>query len=59
MTDDFRTFFVDKGATKELLRSDEARIQFRDASENQQITIFSPAGISQEMLTKACGKTFK
>ncbi|MGA3098128.1 MAG: PEGA domain-containing protein [Bryobacteraceae bacterium] len=58
MADDFTTFFVDKGATKELIGSGDARIQFRDASENQQVAVFSPGGISQEMLTKACGKTF-
>ena len=58
MADDFHTFFVDRHAAKELLESRDARIQFRDASEYQRVATFSPAGISEEMLTKACGKTF-
>jgi hypothetical protein len=59
MPPDYRTFFVDKHATKELLRASDVRIQFRDASEHRQVAIFSPAGINEEMLTKACGNMFK
>jgi hypothetical protein len=59
MAEDFRTFFVDKGATKELLGSNDARIQFRDVSEHELVAMFSPSGINQEMLIKACGNAFK
>jgi hypothetical protein len=59
MAEDFRVFFVDKGATREVLGSTDARIEFRDASAHIQVAIFSPAGINQVMLTKACGNAFK
>jgi hypothetical protein len=59
MAVDFRTFFVDKGAAKELLNSNDARIQFRDVSEHEQVALFSPAGIDREGLVKACGNVFK
>jgi hypothetical protein len=59
MAEDFRTFFVDKAATKELLNSTDARIQFRGVSEHQQVAIFSPSGINQDVLVKACGNVFK
>jgi hypothetical protein len=59
MADDLRTFFVDKGATKELLNSKDARIQFRDASEHAQVAIFSPAEINRQMVMEACGDIFK
>jgi len=59
MAEDFRTFFVDKGATKELLNSRTARIQFRDASGDTQVAIFSPSGLNRDGLVKACGSVFK
>ena len=60
MAGDFRTFMVDKGATKELIEAKTtARIQFRDSSEHKQVAIFSPSGLNMEMLTKACGKVFR
>jgi hypothetical protein len=59
MHGDFHTLFVDKGATKEFLDSQDARIQFRDASEHQQVAVFSPAGINRQMLNTACGKALR
>jgi tetratricopeptide (TPR) repeat protein len=59
MAEDFRTFFVDKGATKELLNSRIARIQFRDSSGHTQVAIFSPSGLDREGLVKACGSVLK
>lgn len=59
MADDFRTFFVDKGATKELLNSRTARIQFRDASGHHQVAIFSPSELNRDVLVKACGNVFR
>jgi hypothetical protein len=59
MADDFKTFFVDKSATKELLNGHDVRIQFRDVSEHEQVATFSPAEIKLEILTKACGNAFK
>lgn len=59
MAEDFRMFFVDKGATKELLNSSIARIQFRDAGGHKQVAIFSPSGLNRDGLVKACGPVFK
>ena len=51
--------FVNKEATKQLLDSTDARIQFRDSRGHQQVAIFSAGGIDRGMLTKACGMAFK
>jgi hypothetical protein len=58
MADDFRTFFVDKGATKDLVKSTNARIQFRDAHGHKQVAVFSPTGLNREATRKACGSLF-
>jgi hypothetical protein len=58
MADDFHTFFVDKGATKELLGSADVRIQFRHASGVNEVAMFSPPGLYRQELTKFCGKAF-
>lgn len=59
IAEDFRTLFVDKGATREFLNSKDARIQFRDVSEHVQVAIFSPGEINRDMVNKACGNAFK
>jgi len=59
MAEDFCSFFVDKGATKQILVSTDARVQFRDSSEHEQVAIFSPTGINPVVLTKACGNAFQ
>jgi hypothetical protein len=44
IADDYRVFFVDKGATKELINSRDARIQFHDSVNHTQVAQFSPVG---------------
>ena len=56
---DYKTFFVDKSATKELINSNDARVAFRDANSHVQVADFSPAGLNREALAKACGSVFK
>ncbi len=59
IADDYRVFFVDKGATKEFMNSSNARIQFRDASGHSQVAIFSPAGLDRTKAAIACGEIMK
>jgi hypothetical protein len=53
------SFFVDKDATKEILRSTNARVEFRDRANRPQVAIFSPAGLDRELLKKSCGNLVK
>jgi hypothetical protein len=57
IAEDFHALFVDKGATKELLGSNSARVQFTDASGHAQVAMFSPAGIRN--IEVACGTALK
>lgn len=59
IADDYRVFFVDKGATREFMNSGNARIQFRDASGHSQVAIFSPAGLDKTRAAIACGDIMK
>jgi hypothetical protein len=59
IADDYRTLFVDKGATRELINSSDARIAFHDAAGHVQVADFSPAGLDRDALAKACGGVFK
>jgi hypothetical protein len=60
IAEDYRRLFADRGATKELLSTDDARVKFGDARGHDQTALFSPAGLDREKLEAACGaKTFK
>lgn len=59
IAEDFRTMFVDKGATKEFIGSRTARIQFRDVSEHEQVATFSTAGLDKTKASIACGEIMK
>jgi len=56
----FKLMTVDRGATKEIIQSKEARIQFRKANTESVVALFSPANLDLSLLGAACGaKTFK
>ncbi len=54
-----KMLWVDRGATKELLMSGDARIQYRKAISEPVVAMFSPTGIDRTVLTTACGNLFK
>jgi hypothetical protein len=66
VSQDHKTFFIDDSSpislgphgpknTKEMIRGSDVRIQFTAYPGHSFVIRFSPAGINQEMLTKACG----
>jgi hypothetical protein len=59
IADDFRVFFVDKGATREFMNSSKARIQFRDSSGHDQVAMFSPSGLDRAKAAIACGEIMR
>ena len=59
IADDYRTMFVDKGATREFLHSSEARVQFRDADGHDQVAVFTTAGLDRKRAAIACGEIMK
>ncbi len=59
IAEDFRRLLVDKGATEEMIRSTDARIQFHDASGHSRVARFSPADLNMDGVIKACGQALK
>jgi len=57
--DDFKTLFVDRGATEELVLAKDARIQFRGADGLADVARFAPEGLNLRILGIACGKLIK
>ena len=48
-------FWVDKGATKQLLEGKDVRVQFQKAISDPVVALFSPIGIDHGLLAIACG----
>lgn len=52
---DFKRFYVDLKATRELLGGHQVRIEFFDYTEHTHVAVFSPSGLSAATIQNACG----
>ncbi|MDE2103735.1 MAG: hypothetical protein KGL39_41240 [Patescibacteria group bacterium] len=56
---DWRTFFVDRQATKEVMNGADVRIGFTDVHSYRRVAVFAADGLDRDKVAAACGKALR